>query len=250
MSEKVPGGDPPSRKSASLRVAGLRIAYGSITPVRDVSFRVESGRLVTILGANGAGKTSILRAISGLATVEAGEIEMNGRSLIGLAPHEIVRQGVVHVPEGRRIFSRLTTKENILIGGASRRGRDAQSEFERILALFPRLRDRLGQVAGTLSGGEQQMLAIARALMGKPRILLLDEPSMGLAPKVVDVVLDTIREVRDSGITILLVEQNAFLALEIADYAYVLESGSFVSEGVSSELIGSDAVRDAYLGFS
>ena len=201
------------------------------------------------MGANGAGKTTMLRTISGLLHLRSGEIRFDGESLGGIPPHQIAAMGVLHVPEGRRIFARLTVDENLAMGAFARQDRKAIAEDkERMLTLFPRLRERLKQVAGTLSGGEQQMLATARALMGRPRLLLMDEPSMGLSPLMVESVFETIRTINEQGVTILLVEQNALMALEIADYAYVMESGRIVLTGRGKALLDDERVQRAYLG--
>mgnify|MGYP000033856097 FL=1 len=233
---------------ALLEVEGLVAGYGAITAVKGISLHLDEGEIVTLIGSNGAGKTTTLRAISGLIRPRQGDIRFAGRSLVGLKPHEVVAVGVAHVPEGRGIFGTLTVKENLLLGAHRRRDAGILEDLERVFALFPRLRERLGQVAGTLSGGEQQMLAIGRALMAKPRVLLLDEPSMGLAPFLVDAIFQTIVEIRAAGTPILLVEQNAAAALEVADRGYVLESGTIVLSGTGAELARNDGVRRAYLG--
>lgn len=233
---------------ALLEVQGLVAGYGAITAVKGISLSLDEGEIVTLIGSNGAGKSTTLRAISGLIKPRQGEIRFADRSIVGLKPHEIVALGLSHVPEGRGIFGTLTVKENLLLGAHRRRDRGVAEDLERVFALFPRLRERLGQVAGTLSGGEQQMLAIGRALMARPRVLLLDEPSMGLAPFLVDAIFQTIAEIRAAGTPILLVEQNAAAALEIADRGYVLESGTIVLSGTGRELVQDDNVRRAYLG--
>ncbi len=233
---------------ALLEIEGLVAGYGAITAVKGISLHLDEGEIVTLIGSNGAGKTTTLRAISGLIRPRQGEIRFAGRSLVGMKPHEIVALGVAHVPEGRGIFGTLTVKENLLLGAHRRRDSGIAEDLERVFALFPRLRERVGQVAGTLSGGEQQMLAIGRALMARPRVLLLDEPSMGLAPFLVDAIFQTIAEIRAAGTPILLVEQNAAAALEIADRGYVLESGTIVLSGSGAELARNDNVRRAYLG--
>jgi branched-chain amino acid transport system ATP-binding protein len=234
---------------ALLNVNRVSVRYGKIKALHDVSLEVEEGRIVALVGANGAGKSSLLKAVSGIVESDSGTILFDERSLSECPPHEIVRRGVVQVPEGRRIFSRLTVQENLDMGAFLRRDRAAVKEDgERAMALFPRLRERSRQVAGTLSGGEQQMLAMARALLSKPRLLLLDEPSMGLAPILVDQVFDSIEEIRRRGVTILLVEQNAFMALQIADTGYVLEAGRIVLSENSQALLENEAVKRAYLG--
>lgn len=232
-----------------LDVKDLRVAYGAIEAVKGVSFSVEKGEIVTLVGANGAGKTSILRAISGLVPAKTGEILYQGRNLVGIPPHDIVSAGITHVPEGRLVFPNLTVEDNLLLGSYIRKDTAAIAEdLERVFSLFSRLKERRNQEAGTLSGGEQQMLAVGRALMGRGTIMILDEPSMGLAPILVEEVFRTIVEVRKSGMTILLVEQNANMALAIADRGYVLETGCIVLSGKASDLAAMDEVRAAYLG--
>jgi branched-chain amino acid transport system ATP-binding protein len=232
-----------------LTVEKLSVSYGAIQALHGVSLRVEQGEVVTLIGGNGAGKTTTLRAISGLLRPASGNIEFDGESIVGWLPHRIVCQGLVHVPEGRGIFANLTVEENLQMGAYARHDREAiRQDHERALDLLPRLRERLQQRAGTLSGGEQQMLAIARALLARPRLLMLDEPSLGLAPLVVQTVFQVIREIASTGTTILLVEQNAGMALRIADRAYVIEVGEIQMEGRASELAESDEVRKAYLG--
>jgi branched-chain amino acid transport system ATP-binding protein len=234
---------------ALLEIEHVRVFYDNIEALKGVSLAVQERRIVTLVGGNGAGKSTMLRAISGLLHPRQGQIRFDGRSLAGLGAHEIAAIGVVQVPEGRRIFGRLTVNENLEMGAFIRRDRRTiADDKEQMLALFPRLRERLRQVAGTLSGGEQQMLAAARALMARPRILLMDEPSMGLAPMLVEQVFETIRRINAQGMTILLVEQNAPMALGIADYGYVLESGRIVLDGPGRELLDDDRVRRAYLG--
>jgi branched-chain amino acid transport system ATP-binding protein len=231
-----------------LRVGGLHVYYGTIHALKGVSFSVAEGELVTLLGANGAGKTTTLKTISGLLKPRGGSIELEGRALAGLEPHEIVKLGVVHVPEGRKIFPRFTVLENLKTGGYTRRASALGKELDFVYALFPRLKERARQTAGTLSGGEQQMLAIGRALMARPRLLLLDEPSMGLAPLLVEQIFSTIRAINEQGVTILLVEQNAAMALSVSRRGYVLETGSVILEGTAVDLASSDRVREAYLG--
>ncbi len=234
---------------ALLEIDDIHVFYDNIEALKGVSIKVEAKQIVTLVGANGAGKTTTLRAVSGLLHPRAGEIRLDGESLARVAPHEIAAMGVLHVPEGRRIFARLTTEENLAMGAFARRDRRAIAEDkERMLALFPRLRERLKQVAGTLSGGEQQMVATARALMGRPRVLLMDEPSMGLSPVMVENVFETIRTINRQGVTILLVEQNALQALDIADFAYVMESGRIVLTGCGKDLLDDEKVQRAYLG--
>jgi branched-chain amino acid transport system ATP-binding protein len=231
-----------------LKVREIHVYYDAIHALKGVSFSVETGELVTLLGANGAGKTTTLKTVSGLLRPLRGSIELQGTLLEGVAPHEIVSRGVAHVPEGRKIFPRFTVLENLDIGGFTRDKSSLGPELDFVFHLFPRLKERQRQVAGTLSGGEQQMLAIGRALMAKPKLLLLDEPSMGLAPKIVEQILETIRSINQAGVTVLLVEQNAAMALAISHRGYVLETGAVILEGKASELAGNDLVRQAYLG--
>jgi branched-chain amino acid transport system ATP-binding protein len=235
--------------SALLDVRNLHVHYGKIHALRGVSLSLGKDQIVTLIGANGAGKSTTLRAISGILAATEGDVSYDGQSLRELPPHLIVGRGIVHVPEGRRIFARLTVAENLRVGAFLHDDKQwiANSEA-RALAMFPVLKQRLKQVAGTLSGGEQQMLAIARALMSNPRVLLLDEPSMGLAPILVQQIFDTVIEIRKQGVAVLLVEQNAFLALQIADYGYVIETGEIVLEGPGRDLLANPRVKDAYLG--
>jgi branched-chain amino acid transport system ATP-binding protein len=232
-----------------LVVKDLKVSYGAIKALHGVSLTVERGQIVTLIGCNGAGKSTTLRAISGLVKPASGTIEYEGKSLNRLAPHEVVRLGVAQAPEGRGIFANMTVDENLLLGAYGRSDHD-QVTMDRkwALELFPRLRERLKQSAGTLSGGEQQMLAIARAVLARPKLLLLDEPSLGLAPQVVQTIFKIIREINARGTTILLVEQNAHMALKVANRAYVLEVGKVVMEGPADKLAASDEVRKAYLG--
>jgi branched-chain amino acid transport system ATP-binding protein len=231
-----------------LKVNDIHVYYDAVRALRGVSFTVKQGELVTLLGANGAGKTTTLKAISGLLRLARGSIELEGESIAKIAAHEIVRRGVAHVPEGRRVFPRFTVLENLQIGGYTRTKSALGPELEFVFQLFPRLKERQRQYAGTLSGGEQQMLAIARALMAKPKLLLLDEPSMGLAPKIVEQILEHIRAINRAGVTVLLVEQNAAMALAISHRGYVLETGSVILEGSAADLAQNDLVRQAYLG--
>ncbi|WP_322797044.1 ABC transporter ATP-binding protein [Tepidiforma sp.] len=230
-----------------LDVQDLRAGYGAILAVKGISLTVEQGEIVTLIGSNGAGKSTTLRAISGVIRPRSGQVTFNGQRIDRLAPHAIVRLGLSHVPEGRGIFHSLTVYENLLMG-AYQRSDPLDDDLERVYRLFPRLKERLRQPAGTLSGGEQQMLAIGRALMARPRLLLLDEPSMGLSPVLVETIFQVIQAIRREGATVLLVEQNALMALEIADRAYVLESGLITLSGTGPELSRDDAVRRAYLG--
>ncbi|HWY84677.1 MAG TPA: ABC transporter ATP-binding protein [Roseiarcus sp.] len=234
---------------ALLEIDDIHVFYDNIEALKGVSIKVERGQIVTLVGANGAGKTTTLRAVSGLLRPRSGEIRFDGGSLRDVPPHVIAAMGVLQVPEGRRIFARLTVAENLMMGAFARRDRKAAAEDrERMLTLFPVLRERLKQVAGTLSGGEQQMVATARALMGSPRVLLMDEPSMGLSPVMVESVFETMRTINRHGVTILLVEQNALMALDIADYAYVMESGRIVLAGRGADLLDDEKVQRAYLG--
>jgi branched-chain amino acid transport system ATP-binding protein len=208
--------------SAMLEVKNIQVAYGKIVAVKDVSVTVNEGEIVTLIGSNGAGKSTTLRTISGLIKPKSGEITFNGKRIDGMPGHDIVSLGICHSPEGRRIFPRMTVKENLELGAFLRNNKaEVAADMERVLDLFPRLKERIKQTAGTMSGGEQQMLAVSRALMGDPKLLLLDEPSMGLAPVLVELIFDTIVKIRKQGITILLIEQNATAALEVADRAYV-----------------------------
>ena len=231
-----------------LDVRDLHVYYGEIHALKGISFRVAQGEIVTLLGNNGAGKTTTLKTLSGLLAPRRGDVLLDGASLAGAPPHGIVLKGITHVPEGRRIFNRLTVLENIEMGAYTRSDRGIAEDMERVFAVFPRLKERRAQVAGTLSGGEQQMLAIGRALMAKPRLLLLDEPSMGLAPVLVEQIFETVQAINRQGVTILLVEQNAAMALSIAGRGYVLETGEIALSGAAADLAGNPEVRRAYLG--
>jgi branched-chain amino acid transport system ATP-binding protein len=231
-----------------LEVRDLHVSYGEIRALKGVSFQVIQGEVVALLGNNGAGKTTTLRAISGLLAPREGEVVFEGGSLVGVASHSIVRRGVTHVPEGRRIFNRLSVLENLEMGAFTRSDAGVRDDIDRVFSIFARLQERRTQVAGTLSGGEQQMLAIGRALMAKPRLLLLDEPSMGLAPVLVEQIFETVQTINRQGVTILLVEQNAAMALSIAGRGYVLETGGIVLEGSARDLADNPEVRRAYLG--
>jgi branched-chain amino acid transport system ATP-binding protein len=236
---------------ALLSIEGLSVHYGAIQALHGVSIAVEPGEIVTLIGANGAGKSTTLRAVSGLVKPSAGCVRFDGGDLAGLAPHKILRLGLAQVPEGRGIFPNLTVDENLDVGAYARKDRkELAGDRERTFTLFPRLKERLAQRAGTLSGGEQQMLAIGRALLARPRLLLLDEPSLGLAPQLVQTIFRIIREINASGTTIFLVEQNAHMALRIAHRAYVLEVGSVVMSGDAKQLAASDEVKKAYLGIA
>lgn len=233
-----------------LHLRSLSVSYGAIKAIHDVSLHVDKGEIVTLIGSNGAGKTTTLRAISGLVRAgNASEITYEGASLLKLPPHEIVKLGIAHSPEGRGVFPNMSVEENLSLGAFTRHDHDQiAQDRDKALTLFPRLRERLTQLAGTLSGGEQQMLAMARALLARPRLLLLDEPSLGLAPQIVQTIFKIIREINATGTTILLVEQNAHMALKVAHRAYVLETGRITMEGKASDLAASDEVRKAYLG--
>ncbi|UUU20337.1 ABC transporter ATP-binding protein [Streptomyces sp. CA-210063] len=232
-----------------LELDEIHVYYGNIAAVKGLSLTVYPGEIVTLIGSNGAGKSTTLRAISGLLPVRGGTMTFQGRQLNGTPDHEVVRRGIAHSPEGRRIFPRMTVDENLDMGAFLRKDKEGiAADREMILELFPRLRERLHQKAGTMSGGEQQMLAVGRAMMAKPRLLLLDEPSMGLAPVLVDVIFETIARIREQGTTVLLVEQNALAALEVADRAYVLESGSLKLHGPAAELAEDEEIVKAYLG--
>jgi branched-chain amino acid transport system ATP-binding protein len=231
-----------------LEVRDLHVSYGEIRALKGVTFQVGQGEVVALLGNNGAGKTTTLRAISGLLAPRQGDVVFEGGSLVGVASHSIVRRGVTHVPEGRRIFNRLSVLENLEMGAFTRSDARVSEDIDRVFSIFTRLQERRTQVAGTLSGGEQQMLAIGRALMAKPRLLLLDEPSMGLAPVLVEQIFETVQTINRQGVTILLVEQNAAMALSIAGRGYVLETGGIVLEGSARELADNPEVRRAYLG--
>jgi branched-chain amino acid transport system ATP-binding protein len=232
-----------------LAVDNLSVFYGAIEALRGVTLRVEEGEVVTLIGANGAGKSTTLRTISGLLQPKSGCIEFDGQAIQRWAPHRVVKCGLVQVPEGREIFANLTVDENLQLAAFLRKDKAAiRKDRERALELFPRVRERLTQQAGTLSGGEQQMLAIARALVARPKLLMLDEPSLGLAPQLVRIIFQVIREINRAGTTILLVEQNANMALQVAHRAYVIEVGQIRMEGPAAELAASDEVRKAYLG--
>jgi len=232
-----------------LTVEGLRVFYGAIEALRGISLRVDEGEVVTLIGANGAGKSTTLRTISGLQPARAGKIRFNGQSIDRWPPHKMVEKGLVQVPEGRKIFANLTVDENLRLAAFLRKDKAAVlADRDRALELFPRVKERLTQMAGTLSGGEQQMLAIARALVARPKLLMLDEPSLGLAPQLVRTIFQVIREINRAGTTILLVEQNANMALQVANRAYVIEVGDISMEGPAAELAASDEVRKAYLG--
>jgi branched-chain amino acid transport system ATP-binding protein len=232
-----------------LDVKDLHVSYGAIAAVKGLSLEVREGEIVTLIGSNGAGKSTTLRTISGLLKPKSGSITFKGERIDGTPGHEVVAKGICQSPEGRRIFPRMTVEENLDLGAFLRKDTAGiKADQEMVLNLFPRLKERIHQKAGTMSGGEQQMLAVGRALMGQPKLLILDEPSMGLAPVLVDLIFDTIQKIRDNGTTVLLVEQNALAALRIADYAYVLESGHLNMEGNASDLANDQRVVNAYLG--
>lgn len=231
-----------------LKVNDINVYYGNIHAIKGVSFEVNEGEIVTLIGANGAGKSTILKTISGLLRSTTGSIEFLGHNISNTPPHKIVSQSLAHVPEGRRIFLQMTVQENLEMGAFTQDGSKLRQDLDDVYKQFPRLNERQRQIAGTLSGGEQQMLAIGRALMSHPKLLMLDEPSMGLAPILVEQIFDIIKALRDNGTTILLVEQNAQMALSIADRAYVLETGKITLSGTGQELIQSDEIRKAYLG--
>jgi branched-chain amino acid transport system ATP-binding protein len=236
-------------RDAMLTVDDIHVFYGNIAAVKGISLTVYPGEIVTLIGGNGAGKSTTMRTISGLLKPKRGEIHFEGQRVSGLKGHEVAQRGIAQSPEGRRIFPRMTVTENLELGAFLRNDKaEILADMERVFDLFPRLKERLTQKSGTLSGGEQQMLAMGRALMAQPKLLLLDEPSMGLAPVLVDSVFETIRKVNDQGTTVLLVEQNAQQALSIAHRAYVLETGSIVKEGRGIDLLGDPAIKEAYLG--
>jgi len=231
-----------------LVLDGVAAGYGRLTVLHEVSLRVDAGEIVALVGANGAGKTTLLRAVSGLRPLLSGSMSLDGESLEGVAPHERVKRGLVQVPEGRELFGALTVAENLEMGGWSRTAGQRKEALDQVFGLFPVLAERRPQVAETMSGGQQQMLAIGRALMSGPRLLMMDEPSIGLSPKFVELVLAAAVQIRDTGVTVLLVEQNVAQALAIADRAYVLESGDLVLEGPGKDLLTDPRVRTAYLG--
>ena len=233
---------------ALLSVRDLHVSYGAIKAVRGISFDIERGEIVTLIGANGAGKSTTLNTIAGLIKPDSGDIELSGESIVGVRPHRIVEKGLALCPEGRRVFTRMSVAENLDMGGYTRTDAENAETIKVVYERFPRLRERVSQSAGTMSGGEQQMLAMGRALMSKPDLLMLDEPSMGLAPILVQEIFDIIKELNRQGTTILLVEQNASMALSIADRGYVLEVGRTVKSGSGKELLHDDDVRKAYLG--
>jgi branched-chain amino acid transport system ATP-binding protein len=231
-----------------LKVSGLKVAYGGIQAVKGVSFEVNEGELVSLIGANGAGKTTTLKAITGLQPVAVGDIEFMGRSIKGQGAWDLVEQGLVMVPEGRGVFARMTIAENLQMGAFVRRDGEIDADLDKVYGVFPRLRERRTQLAGTLSGGEQQMLAMGRALMARPKVLLMDEPSMGLSPILVDKIFEVVADIHGRGVTILLVEQNASRALQLASRGYVMDSGEITMSGEAKALLDDPKVRAAYLG--
>ena len=232
-----------------LEIKNLSVNFGGIKAVNNISMEVEEGKIVTLIGANGAGKSTILRSVSGIVKPQAGEIFLNGQNILGMSPDAIVSRGVTLVPEGRRVFPNLTVQENLKIGAYLRKDK-LDADLEYVYSLFPRLKERNWQLAGTLSGGEQQMLAVGRALMSKPKLVMMDEPSLGLAPLVVKSIFEIIETINGQGITVLLIEQNANMALRIADTAYALGTGAITMTGTGAELLANDTIKEAYLGKS
>ncbi|PZP31261.1 MAG: ABC transporter ATP-binding protein [Roseateles depolymerans] len=235
-------------KQTLLKVSGLKVAYGGIQAVKGVDFEVREGELVSLIGANGAGKTTTLKAITGLQPVADGEVQYLGQSIKGRGAWDLAKQGLVMIPEGRGTFTRMTITENLLMGAYNRRDAEVQADMDKVFGLFPRLKERARQLAGTMSGGEQQMLAMGRALMARPRLLLLDEPSMGLSPIMVDKIFEVVDNIHRQGVTVLLVEQNASRALQLASRGYVMESGEISMQGEGQALLNDPKVRAAYLG--
>ena len=231
-----------------LSVNDLHVSYGAIKAVRGISFDIKKGEIVTLIGANGAGKSTTLNTIAGLIKPDEGVVEFKGESIVGVKAHKIVERGLALCPEGRRVFAQMSVAENLDMGGYTRSDAENRETIEHVYERFPRLRERMGQSAGTLSGGEQQMLAVGRALMSRPKLLMMDEPSLGLAPLVVRDIFSIIQEINKQGVTILLIEQNANMALKIADVGYVLETGRITLTGSGKDLLSNDAVRAAYLG--
>ena len=234
--------------STMLKVENINVYYGAIHAIKDISFEVNEGEVVTLIGANGAGKSTILKTVSGLLRSKTGSITFEEGDISHLAPHKVVNLGLAHVPEGRRVFTRMTVEENLEMGGYTRPNGEIDASIAAVYEQFPRLKERRKQVAGTLSGGEQQMLAMGRALMSKPKLLMLDEPSMGLAPILVEQIFEIIQSLHKAGTTILLVEQNAQMALSVADRGYVLETGKIVTTGTGAALLEDESVKKAYLG--
>ena len=236
-------------KDTLLKIAGLKVAYGGIQAVKGIDLEITDGELVTLIGANGAGKTTTMKAITGLQPWAGGEVEYLGRSIKGVPSYELLKQGLAMVPEGRGVFARMTITENLLMGAFTRKDEAGiKDDIDRMFGIFPRLKERANQLAGTMSGGEQQMLAMARALMSQPRLLLLDEPSMGLSPIMVEKIFEVVRDISSQGVTVLLVEQNARLALQAAHRGYVMESGLITMSGNAADMLDDPKVRAAYLG--
>lgn len=230
-----------------LEIKNLSVSYGGIEAIKNISFDVEEGKIVTLIGSNGAGKSSTLRAIAGIVKAKHGEVLFEGKNILGMAPDQIVKHGVTLVPEGRHVFPNLTVLENLKIGAYLRKD-NLNDDLEYVYSLFPRLKERSWQLAGTLSGGEQQMLAVGRALMARPKLVMMDEPSLGLAPLVVQGIFDIIRTINKQGITVLLIEQNANMALKVADSAFVMQTGEITLRGTGAELLANEEVKEAYLG--
>ncbi|HEY9109233.1 MAG TPA: ABC transporter ATP-binding protein [Roseateles sp.] len=235
-------------KQTLLKVSGLKVAYGGIQAVKGVSFEVREGELVSLIGANGAGKTTTLKAVTGLQPIAAGEVTYLGESIKGKGAWDLAKKGLVMVPEGRGTFTRMTIVENLQMGAYNRNDGEIEADIDKVFALFPRLKERAKQLAGTMSGGEQQMLAMGRALMARPKVLLLDEPSMGLSPIMVDKIFEVVNDIHQQGVTVLLVEQNASRALQLANRGYVMESGEVTMDGEGQALLNDPKVRAAYLG--
>ena len=233
--------------SKILEIKDLSVSYGGIEAIKNISLDVEAGSIVTLIGSNGAGKSSTLRSIAGIVKAKSGEVLFEGENILGLSPDQIVKRGVTLVPEGRRVFPNLTVAENLHVGAYLRKD-DIKPDIEYVYELFPRLKERSWQFAGTLSGGEQQMLAVGRALMARPKLIMMDEPSLGLAPLIVQGIIDIIRTINKAGITVLLIEQNANMALKVADYAYVMQTGEITLSGTGAELLENEEVKEAYLG--
>lgn len=233
--------------SKILEIKDLSVSYGGIEAIKNISLDVEAGSIVTLIGSNGAGKSSTLRSIAGIVKAKSGEVLFEGENILGLSPDQIVKRGVTLVPEGRRVFPNLTVAENLHVGAYLRKD-DIKPDIEYVYELFPRLKERSWQFAGTLSGGEQQMLAVGRALMARPKLIMMDEPSLGLAPLVVQGIFDIIRTINKAGITVLLIEQNANMALKVVDYAYVMQTGEITLSGTGAELLENEEVKEAYLG--
>ena len=233
--------------SKILEIKNLSVSYGGIEAIKNISLDVEAGSIVTLIGSNGAGKSSTLRSIAGIVKAKSGEVLFEGENILGLSPDQIVKRGVTLVPEGRRVFPNLTVAENLHVGAYLRKD-DIKPDLEYVYELFPRLKERSWQFAGTLSGGEQQMLAVGRAMMARPKLIMMDEPSLGLAPLVVRDIFSIIQEINKQGVTILLIEQNANMALKVADYAYVMQTGEITLSGTGAELLENEEVKEAYLG--